>query len=77
MQRPSLKSVFLGLVPFAAICFAVPLWDRIHPIVFGLPFNCFWLILWILITPLNMWVAYRVERRREDGVAPRGRKGER
>ncbi len=29
--------------------------------VLGLPFNLFWLILWILITPLVMWIAYRIE----------------
>ena len=51
----------LGLIPFIAICFSVSLWDRVDPTVFGLPFNLFWLILWILITPLLMWGAYRFE----------------
>jgi hypothetical protein len=61
MKRPSLWAVLVGLIPFTAACFTVSLWDRIDPIVLGLPFNFFWLVLWILITPLVMWRAYRLE----------------
>lgn len=60
-RLPTRGALLLGLIPFLAICFTVPLWDRIYPTVFGLPFNLFWLILWILITPLLMWGAYRFE----------------
>jgi hypothetical protein len=63
MKRPSLGAVFFGLVPFIAGCFSVSLWDRINPIIFGLPFNFFWLILWMFITPLCLWAAYRMEVR--------------
>jgi hypothetical protein len=68
LKRPSLGAILLGLVPFATNCFSVPLWDRVHPIVLGLPFNFFWLILWLLLTPLCMWGAYRLEepRARDD-----------
>ncbi len=66
MKRPSLGSILFGLIPFIAICFGVPLWDRIHPIMLGLPFNFFWLILWMLLTPLCMWGAYRVEQRQAE-----------
>lgn len=45
-------------------CFTVPLWDRVDPMVFGLPFNLFWLVSWILLTPLFMWGAYRIEASR-------------
>jgi hypothetical protein len=64
MKPPSPGAILLGAVPFAAICFSVALWDRVHPIVFGLPFNFFWLITWLLLTPLFMWGAYRLEERR-------------
>jgi len=70
MKRPSLGAILFGLVPFAAVCFSVTLWDRVYPIVLGLPFNFFWLILWLLLTPLCMWGAYRLEERR----APDGRR---
>jgi hypothetical protein len=29
--------------------------------VFGIPFNIFWLISWLFLTPLCMWGAYRLE----------------
>jgi hypothetical protein len=32
--------------------------------VLGLPFNFFWLILWLLLTPLCMWGAFRLEIKR-------------
>ena len=68
MKRPSLGALLLGLVPFIGACFSVSLWDRIYPIVFGLPFNFFWLVVWIVLTPVCMWGAYRFEVRRESGT---------
>ena len=67
MKRPSLGAVLLGLIPFAAVCFSVSLWDRIDPMVLGIPFNMFWLICWLVLTPLCMWGAYVFEMR--DGAA--------
>ena|ERR1039457_1267502 len=72
-KRPSAGAILLGLVPFTAACFSVSLWDRVYPMVLGLPFNFFWLISWLLLTPLCMWGAYWLETRhaseprREDG----------
>lgn len=61
MKRPSLGAILFALIPFIAVCFSVSLWDRIYPRVFGLPFNFFWLISWLVLTPLCMWGAYRLE----------------
>jgi hypothetical protein len=66
MKRPSVGAIFLGLIPFGAVCFSVSLWDRINPVILGLPFNFFWLILWLLLTPIFMWGAYLLEEPRED-----------
>jgi hypothetical protein len=65
MRRPSLGAILFGLIPFVAICFSVPLWDRVYPMLLGLPFNLFWLIAWILLTPLCMWGAYTLEMKDE------------
>jgi Protein of unknown function (DUF3311) len=65
VKTPSLGAILLGLVPFATMCFSVVLWDRIDPVVAGLPFNIFWLISWIVLTPLCMWGAYRIEAPRQ------------
>ena len=67
MKRPSRGSLILALIPFSAMCFSVPLWDRITPMVFGLPFNLFWLCSWIVLTPLCMWGVYRIETAPERG----------
>jgi Protein of unknown function (DUF3311) len=47
------------------MCFSVALWDRIDPMLFGIPFNLFWLISWITLSPLCMWLAYRLDASRD------------
>jgi hypothetical protein len=69
MKRPSVGAIVLGLIPFIAVCFSVSLWDRIHPIVLGIPFNFFWLILWILLTPICLFASYRLGQPWEDEIA--------
>ena len=63
MKRPSIGAILLGLVPFAAMCFSVPLWDRVDPMILGIPFNLAWLVLWIPLSTLCLWGAYRLERK--------------
>lgn len=65
VKRPSFRALLLGLIPFAAMCFSVSLWDRVDPMMLGVPFNLFWLVAWIPLTSLCMWAAYRVEAKRE------------
>ncbi len=77
MKRPSLGAILLALIPFVACCFTVSAWDRVYPMVFGLPFNFFWLIFWMLVTPLCMWAAYRLEEpRARDTSAKKAARGE-
>jgi hypothetical protein len=61
LKRPSLPAVAVALIPFCAICFSVSAWDRIYPMVLGLPFNFFWLLSWIVLTSVCLWVVYRIE----------------
>ena len=56
----------LGLIPFVAMCFSVSLWDRVDPVIFGLPFNLFWLMCWIALSALCLRAAYRAEIARAD-----------
>jgi hypothetical protein len=64
-QKPGAGAVLLAFAPFLGMCFSVPLWDRVHPLLFGLPFNLLWLIGWIVISTLCLWGAYRLETARE------------
>jgi len=69
MKRSGVYSLLLAAIPFLAVCFAVPLWDRIYPTVFGLPFNLFWLIAWIPLSALCMWGVYLLRSRPENSSA--------
>ena len=70
MKRPSRGALLLAVIPFTAMCFSVSLWDRIEPMVLGLPFNLFWLMSWIVLTPVCLWGAYRIETARGRENAP-------
>lgn len=61
MKPPSIGALALGIIPFITMCFSVALWDRVAPMILGLPFNLFWLILWILLTPCCLLGAYRLD----------------
>lgn len=75
MKKPSFGAVLLGLIPFFAMCFSVSAWDRIYPMVLGIPFNMFWLLSWIVLTTLCLWAAYGLETSRTS-KASRRRQGE-
>ena len=64
MKRPSNASILLSMIPFCGMCFSVPLWDRVYPRVLGLPFNLFWILAWLALTPVLMAIVYRLERKR-------------
>lgn len=66
MKRPSTRALLLSLIPFVTMCFSVSLWDRVYPMIFGIPFNLFWLISWILLSALCMHAVYRIETARAD-----------
>ena len=73
MRRTRVLSLLLAALPFVAVCFTVPLWDRVYPLIFGLPFNLAWLMVWIPLTSLCMAGVYRLHVREESsrGTSPR------
>ncbi len=56
--------LLLVMLPIAALSVAIPLVNRIEPRVLGLPFLLFWIVLWVLLTPLALWLFARLEARR-------------
>jgi hypothetical protein len=64
MRIPLWRTLAVVTVPFLGMCFSVPLWDRVHPVVLGMPFNLFWLVLWIPLTSVCIAVAHRIESAR-------------
>jgi hypothetical protein len=75
MNRNNVLSFLLASFPFLAICFAVPLWDRVYPLVLGLPFNMFWLIAWIPLTSLCLWGVYSLRNPPGDSISSTNKKG--
>ena len=61
MKKPSLGALLVALIPFCAMCLSVPLWDRVEPMILGVPFNLAWLLAWIALSTLCMWAVYRME----------------
>ncbi|AKO91359.1 DUF3311 domain-containing protein [Priestia filamentosa] len=56
----------LSLIPFLGQFAFLPLVNRIHPIIFGLPLLHFWLFLWIILTPIITFIIYRVQKTEGD-----------
>ncbi|RJS52931.1 hypothetical protein CJ480_14445 [Bacillus subtilis] len=54
--------VIIILLPFVQLAL-LPLVNRIEPIMFGLPFFHFWLLLWIIVTPLCSFGIYQMQKK--------------
>lgn len=63
MKRGTRLALVLGAVPFLMLVFALPLVNRIEPVVLGLPFLLFWILGWVLLTPFILLLAYLLEKR--------------
>ena len=53
----------LALVPFVALSLAIPFVNRLEPRVLGLPFLLAWIVLWMLLTPVFLYLTHRAEGR--------------
>lgn len=63
MQKGTKYALILGAIPFITLVFALPLVNRVEPIILGLPFLLFWILSWVLLTPLILFIAYRLEEK--------------
>ena len=50
-----------GVLPIIAVLFMMPFYNRIEPYVLGFPFGYFWIFLWIFLTSLCLFVAFRID----------------
>lgn len=70
MQKGTKYALLLASIPFITLVFMLPLVNRIEPVILGLPFLLFWILVWVLLTPFILLLAYLLERRfnsREEG----------
>ncbi len=63
MQKGTRIALILGAIPFITMVFALPLVNRIEPIILGMPFLLFWLLAWVVLTPLILFAAYVFEKK--------------
>jgi hypothetical protein len=54
-------------VPPVAMLAGIPFANRVRPIVLGLPFLLFWIVLWVVLTSVCMGLIYRIDSRRNSG----------
>ncbi|CAM5532770.1 DUF3311 domain-containing protein [Streptomyces abikoensis] len=61
LKRPALLWL---LVPYVLFLGALPLVDRVRPVIFGLPFLFLWVLAATLLTPAAVFLAWRGDRKR-------------
>lgn len=54
----------LVLIPFLAQLVALPLVNQIHPIILGFPLFHFWLLIWMILTPVFTLAVYKIQKSR-------------
>jgi len=63
MFKGTKRALVFAAVPFVTLVFCLPLVNRVRPIILGLPFLLFWIVFWVLATPLALYLADRAKRR--------------
>jgi hypothetical protein len=53
------RSLLWLTVPFLLFVAAVPLANRIDPVIAGLPFLWFWALVSVILSPVAIWLAAR------------------
>ncbi len=67
-------SLVTAFVPALALVAGLPFANRLEPVVFGLPFLLFWILAWVLATPLFLAAAYLLADRTPDNPGGGGRR---
>ena len=52
-------AIVCAIVPVLALTLGVVFANHLEPRILGLPFVLAWIVIWVLLTPAFMWVAYR------------------
>ncbi|CAN5745817.1 MAG: DUF3311 domain-containing protein [Rubrobacter sp.] len=57
----------LAALPFLGILVGVGFVNRVEPLVLGMPFILFWIVMWVVLTSIIMAIVYRLDpTNRED-----------
>lgn len=64
----------LALLPFLGVLVGAYFFNRVTPLVFGLPFLLAWLLLWLLLTSAIMALIYCLDPANRPGAADDGQR---
>ncbi len=63
MQKGTKLALLVATIPFITLVFALPLVNRIKPVILGFPFILFWIVVWVILTPAILFAAYMLEKK--------------
>jgi hypothetical protein len=63
MQKGTKLALMFAAIPFITLVFALPLVNRIEPVILGFPFLLFWILSWVVLTPAILGLAYLCEKK--------------
>ena len=63
MQKGTKLALMFAAIPFITLVFALPLVNRIEPLILGFPFLLFWILSWVVLTPAILGLAYLCEKK--------------
>ncbi len=66
MSKGTARALLFGSIPFLTLVFCLPFVNRLRPMILGLPFLLFWILFWVLMTPLALFGADRALRKPGD-----------
>jgi hypothetical protein len=52
----------LFIIPFVAQFVFLPFVNKSHPVILGLPLLQFWLFLWLILSPVCLFIVYRLQK---------------
>ena len=59
----------LAVLPFIGILVGTPFVNRVEPYVLGMPFILFWIVMWVVLSSINMAIVYAVDPANKEGDA--------
>jgi len=62
-KRAFVYAIILGIIPWIAYVVISPAFNRAEPLILGMPPLMFWDVIWLFLTSLCLYGAYRMELR--------------
>lgn len=53
----------LFIIMFVGNILIIPFVNHIHPVILSMPFFLFWLLIWMIITPILTYFIYRIDNK--------------